>query len=250
MFKTVMKQERSEIMDPFISEEIVHVNGFPRKLVVFLHGYIDNCESLNRRIENWIDEMQDTAIHLPEAPLSCEIHPAKRQWYSMHRFDPDDERKTVATLEECTAIYAKMAPGFDESYRELDEYIDNCLNEYQLEPEDLYLCGFSQGAMLAIYTALRRPEKIGGCVSFSGVLATPEYFKKHTHSCPPFLLIHGTADNLVRYQCLNYTKEQLEFLNCPVETLSIPGESHRITEQGLQAAKDFICRQIIKKAAS
>lgn len=238
-------------MDPFISEEIVHVNGIPRKLVIFLHGYIDNCESLNHRIENWIDGLADTAVHLPEAPLSCEIHPGKRQWYSMHRFDPDDERKTVPTLEECTAIYAKMAPGFDESFRELDEYIDNCLNEYQLEPQDLYLCGFSQGAMLAIYTALRRKEKIGGCVSFSGILATPQFFEKHKHATPPFLLLHGTADNLVRYECLDYTKEKLEQLGCPVETLSVEGASHRITEEGLKAAKDFISRRnVIKKAAS
>ena len=61
--------------------------------------------------------MENVAIHMPEAPVKCEIYQGKRQWYSMHRFDPDDERKTVATLEECTDIYARMGRGFDESYQ-------------------------------------------------------------------------------------------------------------------------------------
>lgn len=223
-----------------VSEEIVHVKGFPRKLIVFLHGYIDNCEGVNKRIVPFLNRLNDVAIHIPEAPISCEIHENKRQWYSMHRFDPNDDRKTVPSLEECTQIYAKMAKGFDESYQYIAEYIDNCLNEYQLEAKDLFLCGFSQGAMLAIYTALRYPEKIAGCVSFSGLLTTPDYFYKHKHKTPPFLLIHGDADNLVRYGVLDYSKNHLQKLGCEVETYTISGGQHRISEDGLKQAEQFI----------
>ena len=162
-----------------ISEEVVHVKGYPQKLIIFLHGYIDNCEGLNRRIVPFLNELNNVAIHLPEAPITCEIYNGKRQWYSMHDFDPDDARKTVPTLEECTDIYAKMGRGFNYAYNYLERYIANILCEYQLEPKDLFLCGFSQGAMLALYSALRYPDKIGGCVSFSGILAVPDYFKKH-----------------------------------------------------------------------
>lgn len=31
-----------------ISEEIVHVKGYPRQLVVFLHGYIDSAVFLDK----------------------------------------------------------------------------------------------------------------------------------------------------------------------------------------------------------
>ena len=223
-----------------VSEEIVHVKGFPKKLIVFLHGYIDNCEGLNHRIVHFLNDMNDVAIHLPEAPVNCEIYEHKRQWYSMHRFDPDDARKTVPTLEECTQIYAKMGKGFDESYHYLENYIDTCLNEYQLESKDLIICGFSQGAMLALYTALRYPEKIAACVSFSGILATPEYFYKHEHQTPPCLLIHGNEDNLVRYGVLEYTKNHLIKLGCPVETYTVDKGQHRITEDGLREAEKFI----------
>lgn len=223
-----------------VSEEIVHVKGYPEKLIIFLHGYIDNCESLNRRIISFLSNMNNVAIHLPEAPISCEVYEKRRQWYSMHRFDPDDARKTVPTLKECTDIYASMGRGFDESYHYLSEYIDNCLNEYQLEAKDLVLCGFSQGAMLALYTALRYPETIGGCVGFSGILAVPDYFYKHDCRKPPFLLIHGDADNLVRYGVMEYTAEHLQKLGCPVEKYTVPGGQHRITEDGLRQAEKFI----------
>ena len=231
-----------------ITEEIAHVKGLPQKLIIFLHGYIDNCESLNHRIEVFADSFENTAFHIPEAPLLCEIHTSKRQWFSMHRFDPEDERKTVPTLEECLAFYEKMAPGFEESYNVLQRYMDNCLNLYELEYKDLYLCGFSQGAMLAIYSALRQEETIGGCVSFSGLLTSSRFFSKHKPSTPPFLLVHGTSDNLVRYSVMEYTKEKLTSYGCYVETYSVKDGQHRITEDGLSAAKLFIDYQVREKA--
>lgn len=231
-----------------ITEEIAHVKGLPQKLIIFLHGYIDNCECLNHRIEAFADSFDNTAFHIPEAPLLCEIHDSKRQWFSMHRFDPEDERKTVPTLEECLDFYERMTPGFEESYNVLRRYIDNCLNLYELDYQDLFLCGFSQGAMLSIYTALRLEERIGGCVSFSGLLTASRFFAKHKPSTPPFLLIHGTDDNLVRYSVMPYSQEKLESYGCKVETYSVSGGQHRITEDGLQAAKLFISNQIREKA--
>ncbi len=223
-----------------ITEEIVHVRGVPQKVIVFLHGYIDNCECLNHRIETFADSFDNTAFHIPEAPLLCEIHEGKRQWFSMHRFDPNDDRKTVPSLEECLDFYERMTPGFEESSTIVQRYIDNCLNLYGLEYKDLCLCGFSQGAMLAIYTALRMQEKIAGCVSFSGLLTASKFFAKHKPNTPPFLLIHGAADNLVRYSVMEYSKEKLESYGSAVQTYTVTDGQHRITEDGLQVAAKFI----------
>jgi phospholipase/carboxylesterase len=232
-----------------ISEEIVHVNGHPKKIIIFLHGYIDNCEGLNKRIVSLLNKMDDVAIHLPEAPVECEIYSGKRQWYSMHDFDPNDDRKTVPTLDECTEIYAKMSKGFDCSYRVLSEYIENCLNEYQLDAKDVILCGFSQGAMVAIYTALMQEEKIGGCISFSGIITPHTFLQKHTQSKPDMLLIHGNADNLVRFEAQRFTKEQLTKIGCNVQTYVVPEGQHRVSEDGLLQATNFIKQRTTKKLA-
>lgn len=223
-----------------ITEEIAHIKGHPEKLIVFLHGYIDNSETLNRTITPFVDAMDNCAIHLPQAPIPCEIHERKRQWYSMHEFDPNDERKTVPTMRECAAIYNKMTRGFVSADGYLAPYIDSLLSEYGLDESKLYLCGFSQGAMLAIFSALMREENIGGCVSFSGIIAPHSYLSRHASSHPDMLLIHGDADNLVRFKAQDYTRKKLETLGCKVENYIISGGQHRITADGLSAAACFI----------
>lgn len=223
-----------------ITEEIAHMQGVPQKLIVFLHGYIDSDTGLERVIGSFTSNLKDTALHIPQAPLVCELHEHKRQWYSMHRFDPNDDRKTVPSMEECSKFYNKMQRGFAEANAYLQPYIENLLNEYQLEEKDLYLCGFSQGAMLALYSSLMMEKEIGGCVSFSGILAASNYVEKHIKSRPQTLLIHGDADNLVRFEALNFTEEKLKTLGVPVKTYIVKKGQHRITEDGLKAALKFI----------
>lgn len=227
-----------------INEEIVHVNGQPQKLIVFLHGYIDNIDHLDKTISSFVSSLGNVAIHLPQAPISCEVLEDKRQWYSMHRFDPDDARKTVVSMEECVDIYDKMALGLDEAFGYLDAYIDQCLNEYRLEDKDLYLCGFSQGAMMAIYTALMRENRLAGCISFSGIMASHRRLLKHYRQTPDMLLIHGNRDNLVRFEALEFTKNNLLSIGCDVETRVVDGGQHRITEDGLAYAAEYIRRRI------
>lgn len=237
-------------METQISEEIAHVKGFPKKLIIYLHGYIDSAPSLDKKVSTVFDELDDFALHIPQAPIICEIHEKKRQWYSMHRFDPNDDRKFVATMEECMSFYDRMTLGLEEALSYLNPYIDQCLSEYQLTPQDLYLCGFSQGAMLAIYASLMREEKIGGCISFSGVMAGRPHLLKNAKSRPNFLLIHGNNDNLVRFEAQETTRKLLESLGCHTETYVVEGGQHMITDEGVEQASRFIHRHSLKEKAA
>lgn len=232
-----------------ITEEIVHVKGFPKKLVIFLHGYIDCSEATDKSISLLIENLHDVAVHVPQSPFTCEVHPSKRQWYSMHRFDPNDDRKSVPTMEECVAYYDRMSPGYREAFDYINPYIDQCLNEYGLEDKDLYLCGFSQGAMLAIYISLMREKKIGGCVSFCGIFAPSSFLLKNYKSTPDMLLIHGNEDNLVRFEALDFSAQHLRSIGCTVDTYVIDGGRHRVTDEALWVAASYLNNKIIKKAA-
>ena len=64
------------------------------------------------------------------------------------------------------------------------------------------------------------------------------------------LLIHGTADNLVRFGVRDDTAEKLRRYGCSVETYTVPEGQHRITEDGLIKAREFINRRFTEKAAS
>ena len=223
-----------------ISEEVVRVNGIPQRLVIFLHGYIDTAFALEPRLEPLFEKLENTAFHLPQAPIPCEIHENKRQWFSMHRFDPEDERKTVATMEECLAIYEKMKLGVIEAAEYIERYIDNCVVQYGLSYDKVFLAGFSQGGTMAIYLALMMAEKVGGCIDFNGVLTPQAYLKEKHLNSPDFLLIHGTADNIVRFPMLEHNASKLKAMGCNVETKEIDNGNHRITIEGLQKAAKFI----------
>ena len=181
-----------------ITEETVHIKGIPKKLIIFLHGYIDSSPSLDRRLSVLYDTLDDFAIHLPQAPVICEIHENKRQWYSMHRFDPNDDRKLVPTMEECVAFYNRMTLGLKNAYDYLMPYIEQSMAEYNLTPDDVYVCGFSQGAMVALYLGLMYPERFAGIVSFSGILAAAPYLHKHVVSTPDVLLL-TTSSAMLRW---------------------------------------------------
>ncbi|MDD4557013.1 MAG: dienelactone hydrolase family protein [Alphaproteobacteria bacterium] len=232
-----------------IEEEIVHVKGHPEKLIIFFHGYIDSPEYVDEKIVPLLEGLDNVAVHIPKSPIPCEIHPKKFQWYSMHRFDDNDDRKTVATMEECVAIYSRMKLGILEAYEMITPYIDNLLSEYGLEDKDLYLCGYSQGATLAIFTALMREEKIAGLLSFSGILAPQEFLIKNHKSSPDVLLIHGTSDNQVRFEALAYTKKNLETCGCKVRTYVVNDGQHRISDEGIHEGYEFIAKRFTRKVA-
>ncbi len=226
-----------------ISEEIVHIKGTPKKLVVFLHGYCDNAEYVDRHTA-LLQEIDDLALHIPQAPYTSEIDENKRQWYSMHRFDPDDKRRETKSWEEFIGLYNQMTVGLEEAKQCILEYVDDLLLEYGLSYNDLFLCGFSQGAMCAIYSGLMCPCKMAGVISFSGILAAKGYVAKHFYSKPDFLLIHGKDDNKVRFDSLGFTEQSLLDLGCRVEKYITAESKHVIAEEAVAKAGEFIKQRL------
>lgn len=222
-----------------ITEEIVRIKGKPKKLIVFLHGYIDSPEHIENHIDDMLKNLNDVAVHIPRAAMDCEIHPKKQQWFSVHRFDPDDKRKTVPSIEECEAIYDTMQDGIVEASRDINVYIDKCLKKYNLNSKDLYLCGYSQGAILAIFNGLMR-KNIAGVVSFSGILAPTRFLKNNHNAKPKVLLMHGDNDNIIRYQALDRSEKHLKNIGCNVQKHTIPNGQHRIYEESMLKAASFI----------
>ena len=107
-----------------IREEIVHINGIPKKLVIFLHGYLDDSDSVDSRLQKFCGSLPDCAIHIPQAPYPCEVDERMRQWYSMYRFDPAYERKNAPSMQKFVNYYNRMSLGLAETFSYLQPYID------------------------------------------------------------------------------------------------------------------------------
>lgn len=222
-----------------INEEIVHINGIPKRLVVFLHGYQDCAGHINHKCVK-LQDLPDTALHIPDSPLISEIDNTTRQWFSIRQFDPNDARRDTPSWEEFVELYNKMTIGLESAYQNIMEYIDNLLSEYQLSYSDLFLCGFSQGAMCAMYFGLMCPYKIGGVISFGGILAAQGYIENHYMNKPDVLLLHGQDDEKIRIGALEFTAENLKKLGCKTQSYSFADTAHRITDEEIDIAKNFI----------
>lgn len=226
-----------------ITEEIVYVKGVPKKLIVFLHGYQDSAEYIERKTLP-LQEIDNIALHIPQAPFLSEIDSSKRQWYSIHRFDPDDLRRKTTSWSEFVELYNRMTLGLVEANHYILQYVDGLLNEYALGYSDLILCGFSQGAMCALYSGLMCPHKIAGVVSFSGILAAKGYIEKHGKNKPDCLIMHAKDDEKIRFDALEFTRQNLFDLGCKVEVFSEDIGGHRINSLAVDRACDFIKEKI------
>ncbi len=58
----------------------------------------------------------------------------------------------------------------ERGYESIIAYIREVTEQYGIDPEQIYLMGFSQGAIMSYYTLWRSPELIGGIIALSGRL--------------------------------------------------------------------------------
>jgi phospholipase/carboxylesterase len=122
----------------------------------------------------------------------------------------------------------------------LDRFIDVELQRLGLPSEAVVLAGFSQGAMMALYTGLRRPAAPRGIIGFSGALPGLQHIPQEMRNRAPVLLVHGEADPIVPAERSRDAENALRALEIPVRLVPVPGLGHAIDSSGMQAGLDFL----------
>lgn len=203
--------------------------GAPKQLIVFLHGYGASGDDLIGHAPYFSAVLPDAAFLSPHAP-----HPTDMgfgyQWFSLRGWQPGMEWPAGAWDE--IVAHGKM----------LNAWLDSQLEKFSLSPAQLALVGFSQGTMMALHTALRRPSPIGGVVGFSGALLQAEKLPADITARPPVLLVHGDADPIVEFAEMKRAEDALRANAVPVQTLARAGLPHSIDDAGLMAAVQFAAR--------
>ena len=198
-------------------------SGDPRQLVVLLHGWGADGNDLIGLAPALQPALPQARFASPNAPDPCDQNPMGRQWYSFM-----DDRPEV------------MKPGFERAAGMINDYVDAELERLGLGPDRLALVGFSQGCMMALYVALRRPEPIAGVVGFSGMLIDEENLGAEIKSRPPVLLCHGDQDPVVPYQSLHGAVAGLAQHEVSAQWHTSPGVGHGIDPGALEAAAGFL----------
>lgn len=197
--------------------------GKAKRLVLLLHGLGADGDDLISLAPYFARMIPDTGFVSPHAPFPCDMAPYGRQWFSLQDRTP-----------------ANVLAGVQAAAPVLNAYIDSERDIYGLTDENVALLGFSQGTMMSLYVAPRRPAALAGVLGYSGALIGPERLAGEIKSRPPILLIHGDADPIVPFAAMEAARAGLSAAGIEVATFPRPGLPHSIDEEGIDAGADFL----------
>ena len=198
--------------------------GPAQQLVVLCHGLGADGQDLIDLAPYWGRTLAHAAFAAPDAPEACDMGPFGRQWFSLGDRAP-----------------AHIAAGVAVARTALDAFIDAELVRLGLAPDAYALMGFSQGAMTALYTGLRRTVAPRGVLAFSGALVGPDRLGEASAK-PPVLIVHGEDDAVVPVERSRLAQGALEAAGFEVQAMYCPRLGHGIDEAGLSAGALFLQR--------
>lgn len=201
--------------------------GPPASMVVLLHGYGSNGDDLIGLVPYWREALPRTLFLAPHAPQPCPGTAHGRQWWPLTSLAPE-----------------ARAAGVRVSAPALNRFIDHHMAAAGLGPDRLALVGFSQGTMMALHVAPRRPHPIAGVVGYSGMLADPEALATETVSRPPVLLVHGDADQVLPVAALGEAETRLKQLGFDVRSHVSAGLGHSVDATGLDLGATFLAERL------
>jgi phospholipase/carboxylesterase len=200
----------------------------PKQLVVLLHGYGADGNDLIEIGRQWRAFLPDAAFVAPHAPEPCAASPTGRQWFPLTMRDPAERWRG--------ALKARPI---------IDSFLDTELAKLGFDESRLALVGFSQGTMMALHVGLRRRRAPAAILGYSGVLVGPERLSEANARDaagrpPPILLVHGDQDQMIPFEALFESAEELAKVGIPCQWHLSPGVGHGIDNGGLLHGGLFI----------
>lgn len=205
--------------------------GRPTQLVVLCHGVGADGSDLIELAPFWGKALPEAVFASPNAPEAYDMAPPGagfgRQWFSIGNLDP-----------------ATFGSGVRSARAALDGFLDAELDRLGLSPDAYALMGFSQGAMTALFTGLRRRVPPRAILAYSGALIDPGSLAAEMTGRPPVLIVHGEADPVVPASRSRDAEAALKTHGVTVDSFYVPGLGHGIEEQGLAAGGRFLERHL------
>jgi len=198
-------------------------SGSIKKIIVFLHGVGANGDDLIGLGRVFAPVFPDTLFVSPNAPHPYDMAPMGYQWFSLMERSPE-----------------AMLNGVKDAAKYVNAYLDSLLKQHHLKDKDMALIGFSQGTMVALYTALRRPNACAGVVGYSGALLGADVPTDPFASKPPVCLVHGEEDMVVPFTAMEHAVRILKRAEIEYEAHPRPHLGHGIDEEGLEIAAHFL----------
>lgn len=120
--------------------------------------------------------------------------------------------------------------------------IDEIIEKYKVDPNNITLLGFSQGTILAFSVALSYPEKVKNVIGLSGYVnkeILKEGYADNDFSNLKVYTSHGSVDQVIPVQWAQKTKPFLESLNIECTYSEFP-VGHGVAPQNFFELKKWL----------
>lgn len=201
-------------------------SGRAKSLVVLVHGYGADGTDLLGLADPLAPHLPDTVFIAPDAPEVSVNNPFGFQWFPVPWLDGSSQEAADAAMARSVVL--------------LNRFLDDRLAEEGLAEGALALLGFSQGAMMSLHIAPRRPRAMAGVVAISGRLLQPETLVAEAVVKPPVLLIHGDQDPVVPFGDMARAGQALTAAGFDTFGHVMKGTGHGIAPDGLGVALAFL----------
>ncbi|KAJ4899773.1 carboxylesterase [Raphanus sativus] len=214
-----------------------------RTFILWLHGLGDSGPA-NEPIKTLFKspEFSNTKWLFPSAPpnpVSCNHGMVMPSWFDIRELpltaaSPNDESSVLEAVKNVHAVIDKEIAG-------------------GIKPENVYICGFSQGGALTLASALLYPKTLGGGAVFSGwVPFNSSVINQFTKDAikTPILWSHGIDDKTVLFEAGQAALPFLQQAGVTCEFKAYPDLGHSISNNELQYLESWIKQRMLSSSSS
>lgn len=157
----------------------------------------------------------------PRGPLV--LGPNSYEWYRVRVIGRPEPEQVLASL------------------GTLDRFIEEILGIYPVDPEKLFLLGFSQGSILSMCYALTHPVRIAGVIAQSGYIPTgiDLDIREAEVRDKPFLLTHGEQDTMIPIEWARASRDRLQQLGVDLVYHEFP-MGHGVSLESLEVISTWL----------
>jgi phospholipase/carboxylesterase len=173
-----------------ISSDLIYKVNLPLKksektpVIIMLHGYGSNEEDLFALAKSFDTRFITFSLRAPFI--------AEGQGFSWYKLEFLPDKKFKYDYKEVKTSREKIL-----------SFISNACKIYKADSTQVFIMGFSQGAIMAYDLSLFKPEKIKGVLALSGKLLEESKkikFDALKVSKVKFFIAHGNMDNVIEYK--------------------------------------------------
>ncbi len=127
----------------------------------------------------------------------------------------------------------------------IDKFIDEIIENYPVDKDQLYLLGFSQGSIVSMSYALTSPQRVAGVIAQSGYiphesgLQIDEAGIKHK----PFILTHGIQDPMLPVDWARRSRDILQKLDVDLDYHEF-NMGHNISAESIAVIKTWMEKRL------